>query len=54
MEINAAMYEGMNTPKHVKYVHFKCKPPLLELKDACEQEFIADLHNNEELDQDSN
>merc|ERR1712115_117077 len=33
MEMNAAMYEGMNTPKHVKYVNFKYKPPLSELED---------------------
>ena len=54
MKINAAMYEGMNTPKHVKYVNFKCNPTSLELKDTCESEFIADLHNDEELDQGSN
>ena len=54
MEVNAAMYEGTNTPKHVKYVKINNNPPLSELKDACEKEFIADLHNKEEMDQDSN
>ena len=52
--LNAAMYEGMNTPKQMKYVNYKCNSSLSELKDACEHEFIADLHNDEDSDQDSN
>ena len=54
MEVNAAMYEGMTTPKHFKYVNKFCKPTSSELEDACEKEFIADLHNKEEMEQDSN
>ena len=55
MEVNAAMYEGMNTPKHVKFVKIKNNPPSSELEDACEKQFIAELHNdNNEMDQDSN
>ena len=54
MEVNAAMYEGMNTPKHVKYVNKFCKPLSSDLEDACEKEFMAELHSEEEMDQDSN
>ena len=52
--LNAAIYESMNTPKHMKYVNYKCKPPLLELEDTCKHEFIADLQNDEESDQNYN
>ena len=53
MEVNAAMYAGMNTPKHVKFVKIKNNPPSSELEDACEKQFIAELHNNDEMDHDS-